>query len=109
MAAYELEHCAASRGLQISVFSRGTRIRESDGINPHTLTVLEEAGVPLDNARKHEAKQVTDADVQRAFRIFCATGSHLNSLLEICPEARDKAALLIPDKDIPDPFRGSLD
>ena len=57
MAAYELEHRAAARGLPLAAFSRGTQARAGASINPHALAVLEEAGVSLDAARKHRAAQ----------------------------------------------------
>jgi len=111
MAHYLLEDLVAKAGLagQVSVASRGAAAET--GVAENGVGALREL-VAADVTQRHaahQARQVTDKDVECADRIYCMTASHREHLLRVQPEAAPKVKLLMalvgrPNEGIPDPI-----
>lgn len=88
--------------------SMGTRAMDGTAPSDHSCVALAEQGLSLVD---HRAQAASPERVLKMDRVYCLTGSHMQSLLTSLPPGRGPTVeLLSPEGlDVPDPFGGSLD
>ena len=86
--------------------SGGLGVETPQPVSEFALAALESVGI---TGFTHVSRQVTPEDIAWADRIYVMTGLHRKILTAVCPEAADKIFLLGGDRDISDPFGGSLE
>ncbi|TYU08744.1 low molecular weight protein arginine phosphatase [Listeria monocytogenes] len=90
----------------LDVRSAGTRALDGDAISENSRQILAQMNLPT----THQAKKVTEADIDWADQIYVMTQNHQTELKSLFPKASDKIQLISEDKtDIPDPYGGSIE
>lgn len=85
--------------------SGGLGVQDAEQMSDFASVALSEKGI---TEFRHTSRQITPEDIAWADRIYVMTDLHRRILLAACPEAADKIRLLGGEKDILDPFGGSL-
>ncbi|MBE7042705.1 MAG: low molecular weight protein arginine phosphatase [Ruminococcaceae bacterium] len=85
--------------------SAGLGVSSPQPISDHALLALESKGI---TDFSHLSRQITVEDVKEADLILVMTHMHQNLLVSVCPEYADKIRLLGENRDIADPYGGSL-
>ncbi len=91
-------------GVEVVFESAGVATGEGMPASPEAVRVIEQMGGDL---RGHRSRRLTAAMAERADRIYTMTRSHLDRVLELSPGSSEKAELLDPNGDVPDPIGGS--
>lgn len=86
----------------VLVGSAGLAAFTGDEVSENAVKVGLELGVDIS---AHRAKRLTEYDIDEADLIVCMTAAHYRVLRSLVPEEK----LFLPEKDISDPFGGSLD
>lgn len=90
----------------LDVRSAGTRALDGDAISENSRQILAQMNLPT----THQAKKITEADIDWADQIYVMTQNHQAELKSLFPKASDKIQLISEDKtDIPDPYGGSIE
>ncbi|RKA21113.1 Protein-arginine-phosphatase [Listeria monocytogenes] len=90
----------------LDVRSAGTRALDGDAISGNSRQILAQMNLPT----THQAKKVTEADIDWADQIYVMTQKHQVELKSLFPKASDKIQLISEDKtDIPDPYGGPIE
>lgn len=105
MAKILLEKMADEEGVYVEVKSRGILANPGDGISRGTYAVLLKEGI---DSSYHQARSLEGRDIQEADAILTMTKSQSISLKAQYPDAADKISPL-SQKDVPDPFGGSIE
>lgn len=93
----QTEHCADSAGLGVAT---------PEPVSDAALQALNELGI---EGFSHLSRQITPKDVEEADQIYVMTHMHKSILTAVCPEFADKIHLLGGEKEISDPYGGSLE
>ncbi|MBC2184101.1 low molecular weight protein arginine phosphatase [Listeria sp. FSL L7-0233] len=90
----------------LTVRSAGTRALDGDAISENSRQILAQMNLPT----THQAKKVTQVDIDWAEQIYVMTQSHQAELKNIFPKASEKIQLVSEDgTDIPDPYGGPIE
>ncbi|AHI56965.1 low molecular weight protein arginine phosphatase [Listeria ivanovii] len=90
----------------IDVRSAGTRAITGERVSEKSKQILLQMGLDSD----HQAKKVTQTDIDWANEIYVMTKAHLIELKNLFPKASNKIKLVTMDEtDIPDPYGGSIE
>lgn len=95
---------AARENLSVIARSCGTMAFTAPA-SAHAVEAARDYGADLSD---HTARQVSEADLLWADRVYCMTGAHRDALTARDPQLRDKLETLIPGGDVNDPFGGTL-
>ena len=112
MAEAWLKVLCARDGLDWTVRSAGLDAYAGDEASIQAQTVIRAAGGDLS---RHAARRFTAYLAAEADLILAMTGSHLQRIRALVPEAAGKSFLLMhfskirPDSDVPDPFGSSAE
>lgn len=87
--------CAASAGLYVQKGMSAT---------PFAVQAAAELGADI---AAHRACPLSETTVQEAEYLVCMTAAHLDRLLDLYPQAKDKTYVLMA-RDVDDPFGGDL-
>ncbi len=85
--------------------SGGLGVSSPQPVSEYALAALENMGI---NGFSHLSYQITPKDVEEADVIYVMTKMHKQILVTVCPEYADKIRLLGGERDIADPYGGSL-
>lgn len=89
----------------IEVRSAGTA-GGGGGASQHAVKVMARRGIDLSD---HASTGLDAEMIRQADYIFAMTSSHVDTIIQMVPSARDRVALLLGDKNIDDPAGGSVD
>ncbi|AEO04639.1 TPA_asm: low molecular weight protein arginine phosphatase [Listeria monocytogenes] len=90
----------------LDVRSAGTRALNGDAISENSRQILAQMNLPT----THQAKKITEADIDWADQIYVMTQNHQAELKSLFPKENDKIQLISEEKtDIPDPYGGSIE
>ncbi|EAE8346245.1 low molecular weight protein arginine phosphatase [Listeria monocytogenes] len=90
----------------LDVRSAGTCALDGDAISENSRQILAQMNLPT----THQAKKVTQADMDWADHIYVMTKNHHAELKKLFPKASDKIQLISEEEaDIPDPYSGSIE
>lgn len=93
-----------ARGLSVTVRSAGAFAGPGAPATPEGVEALRAMGIEMG---AHRSTPLTRALVSRADAIYAMTAAHLDAVVRLAPEARDRVFLLDPGgEDIPDPIGG---
>jgi len=99
-----LRHMAREAGLQVEVESRGTHdYHVGEAPDRRAQLTAGKRGYDLSAQR---AKHVSKDDFERFDLVVAMDRGHLQMLERMAPEHRAKLRLLVPGRDIPDPYYG---
>ncbi|QDU71791.1 low molecular weight protein arginine phosphatase [Mucisphaera calidilacus] len=97
---------AASLGdAGVEVGSAGVMTMGGSAASPEAVAVMAERGLDLSG---HVSRGLTHELVRGSDLILAMTQGHLEALLSVAPEARDRAGLLDSEGDIEDPIGQSM-
>ena len=85
--------------------SAGLGVCAPQPVSEYALMALETMGI---TGFSHLSCQIIPQDVEDADVIFVMTNMHKKILVTVCPEYADKIRLLGGEKEISDPYGGSL-
>jgi len=88
------------------VRSAGVSAGPGAAATPQAVAAAGELGLDLST---HRSQPLTAQAVAEADQILTMTATHLAMVLQVAPEAADRAAVLDLDGDIADPFGGTLE
>ncbi|MBE7025900.1 MAG: low molecular weight protein arginine phosphatase [Ruminococcaceae bacterium] len=94
-----------------TVSSAGVSVLFATPAAPNAVRTMQEYGLDISD---HRSRQLTAEAVQAADRILTMTGMHKAVLCKLFPDAAEKTETLgefagHPDRDVPDPFGGSME
>ena len=87
----------------VTVSSAGVAAYEGAKASAYAVEVLREEGIDLSQHRSRPATR----EMLESATVLCMTQGHLLRVKTLCPTA--DARLFCIDRDVPDPFTGSLD
>ena len=91
--------------LNLQAGSAGLFACEGMEASPNAVKAAGELGADI---AAHRARQLTAELVERAQYLVCMTAAHYDHLVQDFPQAADKTYLLM-NRDVADPFGGSLE
>jgi protein-tyrosine-phosphatase len=86
---------------KVHIDSAGTSTFAGIGAAPNTVSVLKEEGIDVSG---HRGKNINKDILKRADIIFVMERAHMNFIISMMPEVKDKVMLLREGQDIPDPI-----
>ncbi len=92
-----------ARGVQIQ--SAGAQSYGGGPASECAVEAMKGRGLDLSG---HVSRSLDVAEINRADHVYCMTSSHRDAVLRLAPDAADRTALLAGDREIDDPFGGSL-
>lgn len=103
--AYFGELCRRAGRRDIEVLSAGSSAWAGAFASEAAIAVMAELGIDLESFRSTRLSEqlIASCDV-----IVAMTAGHRHAVLELAPEAADKCMLLLGDRDVSDPYGGSV-
>lgn len=97
----------AKRSLtHIKVCSAGLGAYPNDTISANAAAVMAENGI---DASTFRSTRLTSELIDSCDFIFTMTDNHRRTIIQALPDCAAKTARLLPMKDVPDPYGGSVD
>ena len=93
-------------GADVTFDSAGLAALAGEPASPNAVQAAAELGGDI---RNHAGQIVTPQLIHRADMIFCMTARHAAEIGRMDPGARGRVKLLDGERDIPDPFGGSIE
>lgn len=103
--AYFGDLCRRAGRRDIEALSAGSSAWTGAPASEAAIAVMAEFGVDLDSFRstRLSPQLIADCDL-----VVAMTAGHRHAVLELAPEAADKCILLLGDRDVVDPYGGSV-
>jgi protein-tyrosine phosphatase len=91
-------------GLPHRAASCGTAAFSGGGTSPYAIEAARGLGADISG---HYSRHISKDICRSADRIYCMSDNHAKAVFSVCPEAKDKTAVL--DPPIPDPYGGGTE